>query len=154
MAVIGRFGGRTFQRLKVKVTLPQSGGGSQSGIPDTTPDQFLFVDVSGVPAATLETSNAVTVTGLGASVAAIVTVSGDPSSEVERNGGIWSAGPVVAQNGDTLRVRHTSSASALTAVSTTLTVGDVSDTFTSTTEAISSAAGEPLGLLLLFTKAA
>jgi hypothetical protein len=36
-------------------------------------------------------------------------------------------------NGDTLAVRHTSSASASTAVNTTLTVGSTSDTFTSTT---------------------
>lgn len=43
--------------------------------------------------------------------------------------------------GNTVKVRHTSSASNSTAVNTTLTIGDVSDTFTSTTVAASNGGG-------------
>jgi len=62
--------------------------------------------------------------------AAISTV----GEEYERNGsGVWSSSVGTVANGDTVRVRHTSAATYSTAVSTTLTIGGVSDAFTSTT---------------------
>lgn len=96
--------------------------------PDTTPDGFTFTDQTGVALATTTTSNTVTISGINTSTA--VTVSG---GEWQKNGGGWTSSAGTVVNGDTIAVRHTSAATSLTAVNTTLTVGGVSDTFTSTT---------------------
>lgn len=105
-----------------------------SGFPevstDTTPDAFTFTDQTNVPVSTTRTSNTITVSGLGA--AATVTVSG---GEYSKNSGAYTSASTTAVNNDTFSVRHTSSASNSTSVNTTLTIGGVSDTFTSTTEA-------------------
>ncbi|GEM_PF-696937 len=96
---------------------------------DTTPALFAFTDVIGVPLSTVQTSNAITVTGITAP-AAISIVGG----EYEVNGsGIWRSSASTVSNGDTVRVRHTSAATYSTAVHTTLTIGGVADIFTSTT---------------------
>jgi hypothetical protein len=97
---------------------------------DTTPNQFTFTDVTNVARSTTQTSNLITISGLNTSTS--VSVSGGTYS---KNGGGYTSSSGTAVNGDTFRVRHTSSASFSTAVNTTLTVGGVSDTFTSTTEA-------------------
>jgi hypothetical protein len=97
---------------------------------DTVPDQFTFTDQSGVALSSTITSAPITVTGIDA--AAAITVTG---GEYDINGSgtfVSTAGTV--NNGDTVRARHTSSASYLTATDTTVTIGGVSDTFTSTTE--------------------
>ncbi|MDE2180270.1 MAG: FG-GAP repeat protein, partial [candidate division NC10 bacterium] len=98
---------------------------------DSTPDPFTFTDVTGVPLSTVQTSNAITVSGL--SIPAPISVAG---GAYEVNGsGLWiiSGSDLMVFNGDTVRVRHTSAATYSTAVNTTLTIGGVSDTFTSTT---------------------
>ena len=66
----------------------------------------------------------------GITTAAAITVS---NGEYRINAGSWvtTAGTVV--NGDQVTVRHTSSSTPYTAVNTVLTIGGVSDTFTSTT---------------------
>ncbi|HKB69837.1 MAG TPA: hypothetical protein VKH46_03275, partial [Thermoanaerobaculia bacterium] len=46
-------------------------------------------------------------------------------------------------NGDSVRARHTSSASFLTPIDTTVTIGGLSDTFTSTTLAEENATPVP-----------
>lgn len=96
---------------------------------DTTPDAFSFTDQSGVARSITITSAAITVTGITA--AAAITVSG---GTYDINGsGTFTADPGTVNNGDTVRARHTSSANYSIAVDTTLTIGGVSDTFTSTT---------------------
>lgn len=97
---------------------------------DTTPDPFTFVDVTGVPLSTVQTSNAITVNGITAP-APLSIVGGE--YELGSNPGTWSSSDGTVANGDTVRVRHTSAATASTAVDTTLTIGGVFDTFTSTT---------------------
>jgi hypothetical protein len=97
---------------------------------DTTPDAFTFTDLTGVPLSTVQTSNAVTVNGITAP-AAISIVGGE--YELNSSGTWSSSSPTTVANGDTVRVRHTSAATPSTAVDTTLTIGGVSDTFTSTT---------------------
>jgi len=100
--------------------------------PDTTPDAFLFPDLVDVPLSTTVTSAAVTITGI------------DSPAPVSVAGGTWSAGctgtftaaPGTIANGEDICVRHTSSATNATAVTTTLTVGGVSDGFTSLTVAL------------------
>lgn len=94
-----------------------------------TPDAFTFVDQTGVPVSTVRESNAVAVSGL--ANPATVSVTG---GEYEINGdGNWLTADGSVANGDQVRVRHTTSASYLTATDTTLTIAGVSDTFTSTT---------------------
>lgn len=103
---------------------------------DTVPNAFSFTDATGVDLSTVSASNSITVSGINAPSA--ISVSG---GEYEKNGsGTWtgSAGTVV--NGDTVKVRGTSSASNSTAVNVVLTIGGVSDTYTITTVA---AAGGP-----------
>jgi hypothetical protein len=97
---------------------------------DTTPNQFTFTDVSNVARSTTQTSNTITISGLNTSTS--VSVSGGTYS---KNGGAYTSSAGTAVNGDTFAVRHTSSGSFSTSVNTTLNVGGVTDTFTSTTEA-------------------
>lgn len=97
---------------------------------DTTPDQFTFTDVNGVTRSTTQTSSLITISGVNSP--ATTSVSGGTYS---KNGGGYTTAGTTASNGDTFRLRHTSSSSYSTAVNTTLTSGGVSDTFTSTTEA-------------------
>lgn len=103
---------------------------------DTTPDAFTFTDVTGASLSTTQTSNLITISGLGSGVSTSVSVSGGTYS---KNGGAYTSSAGTASNGDTFRVQHTSSGSYNTAVNTTLTVGGVSDTYTSTTESFSGA---------------
>lgn len=95
---------------------------------DGTPDQFTFTDVTDAALSTTQTSNLITIAGITISVAVSVT-----GGTYSKNGGAYTSSAGTAVNGDTFRVRHTSSSSPDTAVNTTLTVGGVSDTFTSTT---------------------
>jgi hypothetical protein len=97
---------------------------------DTTPNAFAFTDVNGQARSASIVSNSVAIAGISAA-AAISVVGG----EYEKNGsGTWSSSPGTVNNGDSVRVRQTSSAGFNTATNCTLTVGGVSDTFTVTTE--------------------
>lgn len=99
---------------------------------DSTPDAFGFTDQSGVATSSTITSAAVTITGIDAPAA--IEVSGDASSLYIVNGGAPTADPGTVENGDEVQLQHTSSASYLTATNTVVTIGGVSDTFTSITE--------------------
>jgi hypothetical protein len=96
--------------------------------PDSTPDPFAFTDVVNVALSTLQTSNTVTITGINTDAAISVT-----GGEYSINGGAFTAAAGTVVDGDDVAVRHTSSGSFSTAVNTVLTVGGVSDTYTSTT---------------------
>ncbi|MDD2925569.1 DUF1566 domain-containing protein, partial [Rhodoferax sp.] len=103
--------------------------GTQSFVPsDTTPDAFSFTAQSGVARSSLISSNTITVAGLDAP-ASIAISGGDYQID---NGG-WTNSAGVVSNGQTVTVRHTSSASANTTVTTTLTIGGVSASFSTTT---------------------
>lgn len=95
---------------------------------DTTPDQFTFTDQTNVALSTTITSNTITVSGINA--AATISVVGGTYSI---NGGAYTSSSGTITNGQTVSVRHTSSASYSTATNTTLTIGGISDIFTSTT---------------------
>ncbi len=99
---------------------------------DATPNQFTFVDQTGVATSAEITSAPITLTGL--------TI----QTDVAVSGGIYSVGCTGtftaqitrAAPGAQICVRHTSSASPGGVVNTTLTVGagtEIQDTFTSTT---------------------
>jgi hypothetical protein len=116
---------------------------------DSTPDAFMFTDQSDVEPSTPVVSNAQTITGI---ELAAISVSGGQYSV---NNGAFTATPGAVINGDSVRVRHTSSSAFTTPTNTVLTVGGVSDTFTSTTRAAKSGGGgggmgsSVLALLLL-----
>jgi hypothetical protein len=105
---------------------------------DTTPDAFSFTDQTNVARATLTESNAITVAGIDA--AAAISVAG---GEYQIDGGGWTSGAGTVNNGASVKVRHTSSASYSTATNTVLTIGGVSDTFSTTTEAAPAPAPDP-----------
>ncbi|MGQ0622837.1 MAG: beta strand repeat-containing protein [Panacagrimonas sp.] len=99
--------------------------------PDTMPNRFTFVDVTGAAPNTIQKSNTVVIAGINAP--APISVSGGTYS-LGCTGGFTGAMGTVSAN-QSVCVRHLSSSNAGTAVGTTLTVGGVSDTFTSTTRA-------------------
>lgn len=102
-------------------------------IPDNVPSAFTFTDQTNVAISTVIISDEVTIAGLGTgdtAGSAAVTITG---GEYSKNSGAYASTATTAVNGDKFRVRHTSSASNSTATDTTLTIGGVSDTFTSTT---------------------
>jgi hypothetical protein len=103
-------------------------GGVGAGGSDDTPDAFSFTDQTGVNILSTVTSNAITVAGI--DTASAISITG---GEYSVNGGAWTSSPGTVVNADTVEVRHTSSASYETATNTALTIGGVSDTFTSTT---------------------
>jgi hypothetical protein len=102
------------------------------GSADTTPDPFTFIDATGVALSVLAESNVITVSGITAPAAISVT-GGEYSVNTGSGFGAYTTTPATIANGNTARVRHTSSASYSTAVNTVLTIGGVSDTFTTTT---------------------
>lgn len=98
--------------------------------PVTTPDAFTFVDQTDVALSTVIESATITVSGINAAVAISVT-----GGEYRINGGAWTSSAGTVTNGQTVKLRHTSSASNNTVTNTVLTIGGVSDTFTTTTVA-------------------
>lgn len=114
---------------------------------DITPEVFGFNPISGVARDTLQTSNAVTISGINdpspyAVTGGLAAVNNGPCTSI--------TGTVTA--GDQLRVCHVSSAQAATAVITTVTVGadgvlaGVSAEFTSTTVAAPALTVSPANL--------
>ena len=98
---------------------------------DTTPDAFSFVDQDGVAIGTTIKSDSVTIGGIEQAVP--ISISGGAYS-IGCSGTFTStAGSITS--GQTVCVRHTAAGSHGTATDTTLTVGGISDTFTSTTAA-------------------
>jgi uncharacterized delta-60 repeat protein len=97
---------------------------------DTQPDPFSFEDVAGVRLSSVITSRPVTITGITAP-ASISIVDGEYS--VGCNGNWTSENGGLISDGQKLCVRHVSSVRRGTDINTVVTVGGVSDTFTSTT---------------------
>lgn len=100
-------------------------------IADGIPDPFSFVDAPNVLPNATQVSNAIVVSGINSP--SPISVSGHASSQYAIDGGGWTSAPGTVTNGQTVGVRHTSAAALASAVHTTLTIGGVSDTFTSTT---------------------
>ncbi len=120
------------------------GGGGSTPPVDTTqtaylidsavegiPNPFDIANKSNVALSTLIESDGVTITGL-TTASPISVIDGEYSI----NGGTYTAIAGTISNGQTVKVRHTSSATNGTPTTTTLTIGGISDTFTATTLAI------------------
>jgi len=103
---------------------------------DTTPDTFTFVDQSDVPLSSTRTSAPVQINGINTTTSWAVTGSGQACVSSANNCtcdvAAYAASGTIT-NGQYMCARHTASNSYSTAVDTTVTVGDKSDTFTSTT---------------------
>lgn len=97
---------------------------------DTTPNAFDFTpNVTGAALSTLTTASNITIAGINASTPVSVTGAG---AEISINGGAWgTSGNITA--GQTLGLRLTSSATPATAITATVTVGGVTDTWSVTT---------------------
>lgn len=121
--------GRSQRHKLLRDGVDSAGNTSGYGL-RTTPYAFTFTDTTNVVASSVQTSNEITIQGIETTVP--VTITGGTYS---KNGGAYGSAAGTARNGDKFRVRHTASASAATAVNTTLTVGGVSDQFRSTTAA-------------------
>lgn len=97
--------------------------------PDRTPNNFSFTDQTDVNLNSTITSNLVNITGIDSGTPVSVS-----NGEVQvGTNSFTSLFPPSINNNETLRVRHTSSSSNNTSVTTSVTVGTMTRTFTSTT---------------------
>jgi len=97
--------------------------------PDSIPDAFNFTDAANVALGAIQTSNAVAISGI--NVPTPISVTGGEYSI--GCGTVFTAADGTINSGDVVCVRHTSAFVDSTSVDTTLTIGGVADTFTSTT---------------------
>src|SRR6056300_553140 len=119
-----------------------SGGGNTSHIyvssaVDSTPNAFSFTPVLNASLNSTNTSNTITIAGLGDGDTATVSLSGTAGSkQYSKNGGSYTSSSGTAQNGDTFAVRGTASASYASTVTVILTVGGVSETYSISTQGV------------------
>ena len=115
------------------LTYTQADGSVGSGPPvtDTVPDVFTFTDQENLPLLTESISNAITVSGIDSPTP--ISIGGDTSSRYSVNGAAYTNSTGLINNGDSIRVKHTSAGTFSTSVNTMLNIGGVTDTFTSTT---------------------
>ena len=85
-----------------------------------TPSAFTFTDSTGATRSTVYTSNAIVVAGLEDYAGIWITGSG----QYNINGGAYTTSPGTVVNGDSVRVKLTSSADWSTAVTGTVTIGN------------------------------
>lgn len=115
-----------------------------SDVADTTPDAFSFTDLTDQALSTLLESSEITVAGIDAAAAVTFIEGGHTSGEYSRNSGAWTdLANFNIDNGDTLRLRLTSSGSNSTAFTIQVTIGGVSDTWSLTTLASGIRGGSP-----------
>jgi len=105
---------------------------------NTTPSAFAFTPMLGVPLSTAVQSSSIT--PLGFNVATSISVSGG-SYSIGCNG-VFTGAAGTLQPGQSVCVRHMSSASGLTTVTTTVTIGGVAGTFSSTTQNVIVVSGD------------
>ena len=96
---------------------------------DISPDNLVFINQVDVATAQIITTNPVTITGINDT--ATLTIA---NGQYNLNSAGWTGSPTVINNGDVVQLRHTSASGLGISITTTLGVGDVSVTFTSTTQ--------------------
>lgn len=99
-----------------------------TGVIDTQPDGFSFSAQTGVAPSTVITSNTITVSGIDTGVAISVT-----GGSYSINNGTFTSATGLVNNGDTVRMQHTSAANFSSNIQTILTIGGVTGSFNSTT---------------------
>lgn len=97
---------------------------------DRTPDTFTFNSVTSQPLSSEQSSNTITVSGLGTNINVAISVE---NGEYQIVGNEFTHQRGVVKNGDQIAVRHTASNLSNSSVTTTLTIGTESADFKSTT---------------------
>ncbi len=98
-------------------------------VPDAVPDVFMFTDLTNVNLYEWQ-QGSVNISGINAPTAVSIV-----NGEYSLDGGInWVSSDGNVTNGSTILVRHLSANAYVTSVDTNLTVGGITDTFTSTTK--------------------
>jgi uncharacterized delta-60 repeat protein len=142
-AIVSDYNGATLARL----LLNDSNDDSVPEAWNLVPAAVTFNAATGVPPNTLQTSNRITITGLGAGLSVPVRVSG---GEFALNGSAaFRSSYAFVSNGDQITVRHTSASAPSTTVSTALLVGGVLDS-----HAPGVVSGAPLSVVFTSTTAA
>jgi hypothetical protein len=100
---------------------------------DATPAAFTIADRSGMSPGVVSTSDPVTPTGF--DIPAPISVSG-ASGEYSIDGGAFTAAAGTINPGQSFRVRHTTSATALATVTSTVSIRGVTSDYSSTTGAL------------------
>ncbi|MCK5478018.1 MAG: hypothetical protein KAI44_03795 [Methylococcales bacterium] len=95
---------------------------------DITPDAFSFIDQTDVEIDSVNISNTITVSGINATTTISVS-----NGEYAINGGSYTTVSGEVDNGNTVSIRQTASSSYQTTSNTLLTIGGVSDTYSTTT---------------------
>lgn len=109
---------------------------------DTTPNPFdLGGPITNSDLSTNYFSNVITVAGLDTGVSTSISISGTGSPAYSKNGGGYTSSSGTVVNGDTVRLRVTSSASQNTTTTGTLNIGGVTDSFSVTTVGAGSGGG-------------
>ena len=106
------------------------------------PVPFTFTAQTNRPLNTVTTSNTITLTGAGFT-GGTATLTGDSSAQFKKNSGSYQTGNFNVESGDTITVQVTSSSSQTTTVSATVTVRNVSATFSVTTFTAGTPPGSP-----------
>ncbi|HUR40811.1 MAG TPA: PKD domain-containing protein [Verrucomicrobiae bacterium] len=96
---------------------------------DLMPDAFTFIERTGVATGVFVTSETVQLGGFAGSLPLVVGANG----QYRLNSGPWTTGPAQVRAGDTLAVRHVSSATDSTATETAVSVGGYNTVFRSVT---------------------
>jgi len=97
---------------------------------DGTPDAFTFAVQTGVEPGSIVTSAAVTISGFNTAVNISIV-----GGEYSINGAVYTSSPAGLSPGDAVSVRHVASTAFLADTLSTLTIGGVSGSFSSTTRA-------------------
>ena len=118
-------GGATIGRGRATGTIVNDDGAAI----DTTPDSFSFPAVTGAEPGSVQTSEAITVTGINA--ASPISVTGGSFSI---NNGSYTTSKQTVTAGQTVRLRQTASTSVNRTTTATLTIGGVSGDYQVTTQ--------------------
>ena len=107
-----------------------SAGDAGTCSPDREPEPFSFVDQQGVARGTEIVSNTLTVSGIDYETPIAVADCTSVACAYSINDGEWKNTSGTVKNGDSVRVRQTSSLNWSTTTDFTLIIGGVTDTFT------------------------
>lgn len=115
----------------IDITMKAVSGGTLTQ-PDDVPNQFTFIDQTDVLLNTLIESAPIIVSGMDSFATADISVD---IGEYSINAAAWTATAGTVGEGDSVRVRHTSSGTESTTTNQVLTINGIQDTFSLTTEA-------------------
>jgi hypothetical protein len=106
---------------------------------DLNPDQFTFTDQTGVAFNTVIESNSVVISGIDTGFSGVATVTGSPGAEIQIEDSLgnvifpYTSASLPIQRTNKLKTRVRSSTQGSTVTTSTVTIGNVSDTFSVTT---------------------